>query len=1706
MSVIGPDSRQVITSFDTFAFSTVTAVDALFGSGGGIGTGITIAPNHVLTAGHNAYNAGTNTNATALRATISANQNALNFRFIGVTGDPAANVTNVNFVDNYNITGNPGDDIAVFTTSNNLLPDTDVIGLIAFVDPATTIGLTIDTAGYPGDNVSGNIPGNTGRRGRDLVRSPGAEESPGNIVFTSGGRFFYSQDVDTFGGQSGSGVWHTLDGDTNPRVLGVHAYGSSTFNSGVLITTDIYDEIIDQIESDSGTTNANDLPENAIIGSTANDNIFGSYRKERILGNSGNDQLFGGGANDRLEGGDGVDQALFSEIFTNYDFTIIDPSNPAFEFTHARGSQSDATDTTKDIEFGVFEFVDADDNGTDDDGNLFFVPLQVDLDDNTKLKDGPLITPEEDILDSEGNKIGEITVESPAWMFDGDVNYTLTIGSEQAILYNFAYIIDSSGSMRGTPLAEAKTAYQTLTISLIDNGIASNSEFAVVDFDSSARLSAPLDAPTTIFTINSLTAGGSTNFNSALFEAQNFFTSRNSNATNVAYFLSDGLNNGPDFSSSAAQLQQLAEVRAFGIGNADLDQLNIVDSDNAVLLSNPADLITEFNAATIDKNTIDRIDVKLGGTVVDTITPDQLVEDTLGLKFEGTINGLEVTRTAENEITFDVVFNDGTPTASLDYKITTGQEQVTQQTDNGTKQIITFSVNQTDFILSTPSISISQENNQSNLENTVVSQPVIREINANDLDNTIQVSDGENTIFGNGGNDRFILSDSVNLVDGGTGIDTVEINRNRSDAGFISKNGNVVNIGNNALLNVEFIQFSDVRVAVNTDLITPTLSLANQVVSITEGNTGSSTTATFTVNLSTTTTEDVVIIFATRSNNADAGTDFVQTTDQLTIAAGQSSGDITVEILGDTDIEGDESVFLNLTVVSGGTFANAAVTETAEINIIDDDSLISIPITGGDPTVLEGNSDAPSTLTLTLDRFGGLTETDTIKVEIIAAGDNPAQASDFVDGFSAREVTFAAGEDTKTIDIAINPDQEIEGDETFGVKLTSVSGSASVPSEELIFTILNDDVNTPPTITSSFNFSVAENTTTVGTITATDAESNNLTFNLVGGADQGLFTIDSDSGELSFNSAPDFETAADDNGDNNYQVSVEVSDGSETVTQDLKVSVTDVNEPPTITSNQNLSVEENTTTVGTITATDAESNNLTFNLVGGADEGLFTIDSNSGQLSFNSAPDFETAADADGNNNYQVFVEVSDGSETVTQDLKVSVTDVDEAPTVDDAIFTVDENSDEGTVLGIINATDPENEALNFAIISGNLDPDNDSNLAFAIDPSTGTITVNDKDDLDFETNPNFNLEVRATDAGSLSDTAAVTVNLGDVPPGVFDTQSNNGIFTLSGDSNNIKFTLNNIGTNNVNEVGVFVVDDESGSVDGNAPGSDGYLQAALQRSQVIFSAISDRPTGFDLADIERVLEIDSDARLSFYLVSNGTTDTVLAELESTQTTNLPVFFSDSSNLQVSDLVAQGFNLNWSDQAGGSSFTDVELSAQLTSDSSAPFTKLQRETQKELIDLRDVTSQVSVSVEVHREAAFDNLIGFYQVVDSNGGIDTNGDSLADFNPGDTGYLEAALTNRITGLDLLQTDNQQTTTFDGTFDGGSILAPFIVVDGTVDEAINGTKEAYFSFLGANSDGVDHIRLLGDNIFGFEDLPMGGDLDYNDMILEIQFPTV
>jgi Ca2+-binding RTX toxin-like protein len=104
-----------------------------------------------------------------------------------------------------------------------------------------------------------------------------------------------------------------------------------------------------------------------------------------------------------------------------------------------------------------------------------------------------------------------------------------------------------------------------------------------------------------------------------------------------------------------------------------------------------------------------------------------------------------------------------------------------------------------------------------------------------------------------------------------------------------------------------------------------------------------------------------------------------------------------------------------------------------------------------------------------------------------------------------------------------------------------------------------------------------------------------------------------------------------------------------------------------------------------------------------------------------------------------------------------------ESPEAQDASFTLPENSPGGTAVGSVTATDIDaGDALIYAIIAGNISPDGDSNAAFMIDSATGEITVNDRDDLDFETTPFYDLIVAVTDVGGLFDSAAITINLSD--------------------------------------------------------------------------------------------------------------------------------------------------------------------------------------------------------------------------------------------------------------------------------------------------------------------------------------------------------
>ena len=112
------------------------------------------------------------------------------------------------------------------------------------------------------------------------------------------------------------------------------------------------------------------------------------------------------------------------------------------------------------------------------------------------------------------------------------------------------------------------------------------------------------------------------------------------------------------------------------------------------------------------------------------------------------------------------------------------------------------------------------------------------------------------------------------------------------------------------------------------------------------------------------------------------------------------------------------------------------------------------------------------------------------------------------------------------------------------------------------------DVLQTPVITSNggganASVSVAENTTAVTTVTASDPNLGQaLMFAITDGADAAKFQIDPATGALSFVAAPNFEAPADAGANNVYDVIVQVADAFHFNSQAIAVTVTDVNEAP----------------------------------------------------------------------------------------------------------------------------------------------------------------------------------------------------------------------------------------------------------------------------------------------------------------------------------------------------------------------------------------------------------------------------------------------------------------------------------------------------------------------------------------------------------------
>ena len=209
----------------------------------------------------------------------------------------------------------------------------------------------------------------------------------------------------------------------------------------------------------------------------------------------------------------------------------------------------------------------------------------------------------------------------------------------------------------------------------------------------------------------------------------------------------------------------------------------------------------------------------------------------------------------------------------------------------------------------------------------------------------------------------------------------------------------------------------------------------------------------------------------------------------------------------------------------------------------------------------------------------------------------------------------------------------------------------------------------------------------------------------------------------------------------------------------------DVGEKPVLNA-QRFSVAENSaaaTVVGTLVATDPDGvQPLTYRVTGGTGQGVFAVNLTTGQITVanSSLPDFETTP------TFTLQVQVTDNGTpplSASAPITIDLTDVNEKPVLNAQRFSVAENSAAATVVGTLVATDPDGvQPLTYRVTGGT------GQGVFAVNLTTGQITVANSSLPDFETTPTFTLQVQVTDNGTppLSASAPITIDLTDVNEG----------------------------------------------------------------------------------------------------------------------------------------------------------------------------------------------------------------------------------------------------------------------------------------------------------------------------------------------------
>lgn len=216
--IIGRDDRVRVNNPRAWPFSVHGHMVMRFPNGKTfIGSGTLVNKHHVLTAGHCVYSKADGGWATSVVFNAAQNDNQLPFgsasavRLLSVTG--------------WTQNGDRAHDMGMLILNSDLGARAGWFGVITLGNSSSLLRKRVNVTGYPGDKGGQQMWTHA-----DAIKSVTAEN------------FHY--DIDTMGGQSGSGVWSAFAGHQGEKVAGIHTTGASSGNGATRISRPKFDRIV----------------------------------------------------------------------------------------------------------------------------------------------------------------------------------------------------------------------------------------------------------------------------------------------------------------------------------------------------------------------------------------------------------------------------------------------------------------------------------------------------------------------------------------------------------------------------------------------------------------------------------------------------------------------------------------------------------------------------------------------------------------------------------------------------------------------------------------------------------------------------------------------------------------------------------------------------------------------------------------------------------------------------------------------------------------------------------------------------------------------------------------------------------------------------------------------------------------------------------------------------------------------------------------------------------------------------------------------------------------------------------------------------------------------------------------------------------------------------------------------------------------------